>query len=319
MEVLIDNKDGKVYEMPVRSVTWKTERIGKASEFEAEFIIEDPLEYPVKNGAVLRAIDGKQKIFYGYVVSAKMGKDDIVTVKALDQLRYLMYNDTFVIKSMTATKAIESILNKAGLKIGFLADTKLKLPGVVEDDKKAFDVVFQYLDSTLIATHKSFFIYDNFGEVILRDIANMKLPSDEFYIGEESLMYDYEYEKSIDGDTYNRIKLVQDDKKKSKREVYIAEDGKNIAQWGLMQKFRKVEENMKPAQIKELASNLLKLHNREEESLEISSLGEWRVRAGRFIFFKIDKFGVSKYFLIDECEHNWVEGVHTMRLKVKVI
>lgn len=319
MEVLIDNKDGKVYDMPVRSVTWKTERIGKAGELEAELVIEDPLKFPVNSGAVMRVQDGKQRIFYGYVVSVKMGRDDIVTVKALDQLRYLMYNDSFVIKAMTASKAIESILKKAGLKIGFLADTIVKVSGIVEDDKKAFDVVSQYLDSTLIASNKSFLIYDNFGEVILRDIKNMKLPSDEFYIGEESLMYDFEYEKKIDSDTYNKIKLVHDNEKTSKREVYIAQDSKTIAQWGLMQKFRKVDKNMKPDQIKELANNLLKLHNREEESLDISALGEWRVRAGRFIFFRLDKFGIKKYFLIDECEHDWNEGVHTMKLKVKVI
>lgn len=319
MEVLIDNRDGKVYEMPVRSVTWKTERIGKASELETELIIEDPLKYSIKSGAIVRVMDGKEKVFYGYVFKVGKGKNDTVKVTAFDQLRYLMYNDTFVIKKMTATAAITKILKDFGLKIGKLANTGTILPGIVEDDKKAFDVVVQYLDSNLVASNKNYVIFDNFGAIDLAKIDDLKIPPEDFYIGENSLLYDYEYEASIDGDTFNRIKLVHDNEKTSKREVYIAQDSGNIAKWGKLQKFRKVDKNMKPAQIKELANNLLALHNREEETLELSCLGDWRVRAGRFLYFRIDKFGLNRYYLVDECSHEWTEGVHTMSLKVKVI
>lgn len=321
MEVLVDNRNGKVYEMPLRSITWKTERRGKAGEFEAELIIEDPLNFPIVNGAVVRAMDGKQKIFYGYVFKTGQGKDSIVTVKAYDQLRYLMFNDTFVIPAMTATKAIERIVKRASpnMKIGFLADTGYTVPGVAEDDKKAFDVVSKYLDSTLIATNRNFVLFDNFGELELRDIVNMKLPDDEFYIGEDSLLYDYTYEKSIDDETYNRVKLVHDNEKTGKREVYIAQDSGNIAKWGSLQKFKKVDANMEAAQIQDLANKMIQLHNREIESLDLSCLGDWRVRAGRFIYFYIEKLGISKYFMVDECQHDWNEGIHTMDLKVKVV
>lgn len=319
MEVLIDNRNGKVYEMPVRSVSWKTERIGKSGEFEAELIIENSLEFPIANGAIVRCTDGPRNIFYGYVFKVGEGLNSVVTVKAHDQLRYLMYNDTFVIPAMTATKAIEKIIKSANLNIGFLADTRYTVPGIVEDDKKAFDVVMKYLDSTLIATNRNFIIYDNFGELILRDIVNMKLPSDEFYIGEESLLYDFQYEKSIDDETFNRVKLVHDNEETGKREVYIAQDSGNIAKWGRLQKFKKVDANMKAAQIQDLANKMIQLHNREIESLDLSCLGEWRVRAGRFIYFHIEKLGISQYFMVDECKHEWVEGVHTMVLKVKVV
>lgn len=321
MEVLVDNRNGKVYEMPLRSITWKTERRGKAGEFDAELIIEDPLNFPIVNGAVVRAMDGKQKIFYGYVFKTGQGKDSIVTVKAYDQLRYLMFNDTFVIPAMTATKAIERVVKKASpnMKIGFLANTAYTVPGVVEDDKKAFDVVSKYLDSTLIATNRNFVLYDNFGELDLQNINNLKISSDEFYIGEDSLLYDYTYEKSIDDETYNRVKLVHDNEKTGKREVYIAQDSGNIAKWGSLQKFRKVDSNMEAAQIQDLANKMIQLHNREIESLDLLCLGDWRVRAGRFIYFYIEKLGISKYFMVDECKHEWNEGIHTMDLKVKVV
>lgn len=321
MEVLVDNRNGEVYEMPLRSVTWKTERRGKAGEFEAELIIEDPLKFPIVNGAVVRAMDGKQKIFYGYAFKAGQGRDSIVTVTAYDQLRYLMFNDTFVIGAMTADKAIRAVVKKASpnMKIGSLADTGYKVPGVVEDDKKAFDVVSKYLDSTLIATNRNYVLYDNFGALELKNIDDMKLPGEEFYIGEDSLLYDYSYEKSIDDETYNRVKLVHDNEKTGKREVYIAQDSGNIAKWGSLQKFRKVDANMTAAQIQDLSDKMIQLHNREIESLDLQCLGDWRVRAGRFIYFYIKKLGINKYFMVDECSHSWSEGVHTMDLKVKVV
>lgn len=319
MEVLIDNRDGTVWDMPASSVEWKTERIGKAGSLDVKLIIEEPLKFPVNNGAIIRVMDGKQKVFYGYVFENGSNRDDEVSVKAFDQMRYMMSNDTFVFKATTATAAIKKIATDLGLKVGTFEDTGYMVPGIVEDDKKALDVAMKFLDSSLIATNRNFVLFDDFGSLALKNINNMKIAADDFYIGEDSLLFDFDYTRSIDKETYNRVKLVHDDEKKSKREVYIIQDSASIAKFGLLQEFRKVDENMKPAQIKTLAANMLKLRNRETKTLDLDCLGDWRVRAGSFVYVYIEKIGVSEYFLVDECSHKWVGGVHTMSLKVKVI
>lgn len=285
---------------------------------EAEVVNPDPLKFPINNGAVVRVMEEKQGIFYGFVFDVKGGRKDTVTIKAYDQLKYLMYNDTFVKKKMPASQAITEILKKYNCVIGSIAGTQVALPGIVEDDKKALDVITQYLDNTLTASNKIYVLFDNFGKVDLRLADNMRIRPEDFYIGENSLLYDYEYEASIDDDTYNQIKLVRDNEKKSKREVFIAKDSGTIAKWGMLQKFRKVDDSMKDAEVKKLAENLLQLHNREKKSIKLSAIGNWRVRAGRFMYFRIDKYGIKRYFLIDEVEHEWNEGVHTMDLKVSV-
>lgn len=319
MEILIDNRKGEVFDIPVKSFEWKTERIGKASQFEIEMYNSDPLKFPVESGAIVRAVEGDFKIFYGYVFEDGIKKSGDLTVKAYDQLRYLKNQDTYVMPTSTATAAIKRIAGMLNLKTGTLDDTVYKVPGIVEDDKEAFDVVSKFLDSTLIATNRNFVLYDNFGELHLRDIYKLVIPADDFYIGEESLLYDYEYTKSIDKETYNRIKFVQDNEETGKRETYIAQDSASIAKWGLLQKFEKADENMTSAQIKDLVQRSITAYNRETKTLELSCLGNWKVRAGRMVYLFLEALDIKAYVMIDECTHSWDEGVHTMQLKVKVI
>lgn len=319
MEVLIDNKDGTVWDMPVSEITWKTTRIGKASTLEANLIIEEPLKYPTNSGAIIRVMDGKQKIFYGYLFENGFSKDSVVSVKGFDQLRYLMNTDTYVMPSSTATVAIKDIAKRLSLKVGTFEDTGYKVPGIVEDNKKAFDVVSKFLDSTLIATNRNYVLFDDFGALSLKNIQNMMILADDFYIGEDSLLYDFDYKRSIDIETYNRVKYVKDNEKTGKREVFIVEDSNSIKKWGLLQEFKKVDENMTDAQIKDLATKFVQLRNRETKTLDLDCLGNWKVRAGVFVYVFFEKIGIKEYFLVDECSHKWKEGVHTMSLKVKVV
>ncbi|MFD1203598.1 hypothetical protein ACFQ38_00405 [Sporosarcina contaminans] len=319
MEILIDNRKGEVFEIPVKSFEWKTERIGKASSFEADMYNDKPLEFPIEGGAIIRVTEGKDKIFYGFAFEDGIKKSGDMSVKAYDQLRYLKNQDTYVMPSSTATAAIKRIAGMLNLSTGVLEDTKFTVPGIVEDEKEAFDVVAKFLDSTLIATNRNFILFDNFGKLDLRSIENLVIPADDFYIGDDSLLYDYDFTKSIDKETYNKIKFVRDNKKKAKRETFIAQDSANIKKWGLLQQFRKVDENMTDAQIKELVERSIKAYNKETKTLELSCLGNWKVRAGRMVYLYIEKIGIEAYVMVDECTHRWNEGVHTMELKVKVI
>lgn len=319
MEVLIDNRNGTVWDMPVTSIEWKTGRIGKVGTLDVELVIDEPLKHPVNSGDPIRVMDGKQKVFYGYVFELGISKDGAETVKAYDQLKYLMFNDTFVFSSTTATAAIKKIASDAKLKVGTFENTSYRVPAIVEDDKKALDVASRFLDSTLIATNRNFILYDDFGSLALRNIENMRIPADDFYIGEDSLLFDFNYKKSIDEETYNRIKLAHDNKETGKREVYIAQDSQRIADWGRLQYFKVVDENMTSAQIGDLLNRLIQLRNRETKTLDVDCIGHWRVRAGSFVLIYIEKIGIKEYFLVEECTHKWNEGIHTMSLKVKVI
>lgn len=321
LEVLIDNKNGNVWDISeiAQSVSWKTSRIGKASTLDVTLIrrgIYQDKSFAINNGDIIRVRKDSANIFYGFVFDIGSGKDEEVRVKAYDQLRYLMANDTYVFKNVTATQVIRQIAGDFGLKTGQLADTGYKIPAMVEDGKKLLDIICKALDLTLINSGKNFIFFDDFGQLALRNVTEWKV---DFVIGDESLLYDYDYKRSIDDETYNRIKLVQDNKKTKKRDVYIAQDSTNIGQWGRLQFYDKVDENMNQAQINVLLKQLLELKNRERKSLRLQSLGDPRVRAGCYIPVIIEKIGVNQYFLVDECQHKFDGDDHTMTIDLKVI
>ncbi|MFJ7663943.1 hypothetical protein ACIQXW_16355 [Lysinibacillus sp. NPDC097162] len=318
IEVLVDNRDGNIYEVPVTSLSWKTEKTGKASELNVNLLNPNPLENKIVSGAIVRVIDGKHKVFYGYSFKAGFGKDSDFKIIAYDQLKYLMYEDTFVIPSMLAEKAIERICSIANLQLSSVAKTGFTTPGMVEEDKKALDVIMKCIDSAIVATNQSFVFMDEFGSLGLHNINDLVIPPTDFYIGEESLLYDYDYSVSIE-DSYNRVKLVLDDKETSKRRVFIAQDSSNIAKWGQLQYYKKVDENMTPSQIESLLNVLLTVHNTEKKELSLKCLGDWRVRAGKMVFIYIEKLKIKQLFLVEACTHDWSAKVHTMSLELKVI
>lgn len=315
LQIVIDNRDGNVWDISelVTDVNWKTSRAGKAGSLDVTFVKD--AEFACNNGDVLLFRLGDRDVFFGYVFSIDFGKDDTVKMTAYDQMRYLMGSDTYVLSNVTATEVVRQICSDIGLKVGELADTRHRL-SLVEDGKKLMDIIFSALDKTLIATEKIYVLYDDFGAITLRDAEDMAL---DFVIGDDSLMYNWTHQRSIDSDTYNQIKLVKDNQKTGRREVYIAQDSANIAKWGRLQLYQSVDEKMNAAQISELLDRLIAVKNRETKSLKIDALGDIRVRAGCYVPIQIEELGIRQFFLVDECNHKISGNAHTMTLDLKVI
>lgn len=316
LEILLDNKDGKVIDISelVSSVSWKTVRIGQPGSLDMRLIKHKDLK--IESGAIVRVRANKQNVFYGYVFTVERSQDDDVQVTAYDQIRYLLSNDTYVFSNATATQVIRKIAQDFGLKVGSLADTGYRIPSLVEDNQKLLDIICKALDLTLISTGNIFVFYDNFGSLTLQNANNMRV---NVVIGDESLDYGYSHKISIDDDTYNRIKLVQDNKDTGKREVYVAQDSRNIAKWGRLQYFQKVDEKLNSAQIKQMLDQLIQLKNREKKTFTIDAIGDLRIRAGVYVPIMIKELGINQHFLVDECTHKWDGGEHTMQLSLRVI
>ena len=315
-EILLDNKDGKVIDISelVSSVSWKTVRIGQPGSLDMRLVKHKDLK--IESGAVVRVKANKQNVFYGYVFTVERSQDDDVRVTAYDQIRYLLSNDTYVFSNATATQIIRKIAQDLGLKVGSLVDTGYRIPSLVadEDNQKLLDVIYKALDLTLISTGNIFVFYDNFGSLTLQNVNNMRV---NVVIGDESLAYGYSHKRSIDDDTYNRIKLVRDNKDTGKREVYVAQDSLNIAKWGRLQYFQKVDEKLNSAQIKQMLEQLIQLKNREKKTFRIDAIGDLRIRAGVYVPIMLKELGINQHFLVDECTHKWDGSEHSMQLTLK--
>src|SRR5690606_23360410 len=123
-----------------------------------------------------------------------------------------------------------------GLILGDLADTGHKIPRFLQDGQARLDIICKALDETLVADEGLFVFYDDAGNLVLRDVEDMAV---DLILGDGSLVYGYSSKREIDSDTYNRVKLVKDNKKSGKREAYVVQDSATIARWGRLQYFQK--------------------------------------------------------------------------------
>lgn len=234
-ELIIENN--KTIYMPVvlEEVKWSTERGYSSGKIEFKVVVDDNLKIACGN-AVRFKKDGKN-VFFGFIFDMKTNDPYTLTITAYDQLRYLKNKDTIVYKNKTASELLKMLINDFNLQAGQIDDTVFKIKSRVEDNNSLFDIIKNALDITLKNKKEIYILYDDFGKINLKNVSNMKLD----YILDEDVSEKYDYSTSIDKETYNKIKIVDEDDKKSKRDVYISKSSENINKWGVLQFYEKLE------------------------------------------------------------------------------
>lgn len=308
MEFLVE-VNGEIFEISelVKSISFTDSLNNGCSKLEFSYI-DDNLN--IENGSVIRYQNDDIK-FFGSVYKYGRNKKAEVTVTAYDQLRKAKAKDTIVCKNDTATTLVNKMCNYFNMKKGLLTETKYKLPVSVQVDKTWLDIIYSGISDTLTYKGKWFALRDEYGSVALRDLEDLKL---DLVLGDESLCYDYEYEKSIDENFYNQIKLAMDNESTGKRE-YITKDSTSINKYGLLQYFEVLDKNGNASQVKSKADILLSLYNREAETLTLNCLGDSRVRAGNSFYASIEDIDLAKRLIVRSVTHNLMP-VHTMQLEV---
>ena len=313
MEFVVETS-GKIYEISdlVTSVTWKDVLNDGCSKLEFSYVDDNLV---IENGSVIRFKYDSTDIFYGYVFKHSQNKQKEITVTAYDQLRYCKAKDTIVVKNNdTIDSLVKKMCNYFNLKTGTLTNTGYKLPVSVQDDKTWLDIIYTAIGDTLMNTGKWYCLRDEFGRITIRNLEDLIL---NLVLGDESLVYDYEYEKSIDDGFYDQIKIVSDNESTGKRDVYIARDSNSIEKYGLLQYFEVLDKNANPSQAKAKADNLLRLYNRELETLSLECLGDTRIRAGSSFYGQIEDIQLNRRLIVKSVTHNFVP-VHTMQIEVIV-
>jgi hypothetical protein len=310
MEFLVE-VNGQIYEISelVKSVSYADKLNNGCSKLEFSYIDDD---LNIQNGSVVRFKYNGANIFYGYVFKRGQKNAKEITVTAYDQIRYCKAKDTIVVKNDTIDSLVRKMCNYFGLRTGSLASTGYRLPTSVQDDKTWLDIIYTAISDTLMNTGRWYCLRDEFGGVVVRDLRELQL---DLVLGDESLAYGYEYEKSIDEDFYNQIKIVSDNEATGKRDVYIAKDSNSIAKYGLLQYFEVLDKNTNPSQTKAKADALLKLYNREVQTLELNCLGDVRVRAGTSFYGQIEDIKLNRRLIVRSVTHKFIP-VHTMSLEV---
>lgn len=292
-------------------ITWETSRKGVPGKLEFSVVKDEIISF--QEGNLVQLMVDNKNVFKGYVFTKKRSSDQIIKVTAYDQLRYLKNKDTQVFENRTASQIIKELAGKFKLLTGAIEDTGYVIATRVEDNKTLMDMIQSALDITLQNRNKMYVLFDDFGAISLKSIDSLKLD----VLIEKSTAEDFDYTSSIDSNTYNFIKLAYDNDKTKKRDIYEAIDSKNIAAWGLLQYYEKVNQN---TNAKAKADGLLKLYNKKTRNLSVSNaIGDIRVRGGCLIpvWLELGDIKVQNYMLVETVKHTFKSNEHYMDITLK--
>ncbi|HFL3675401.1 TPA: NlpC/P60 family protein [Clostridioides difficile] len=294
----------------IDGITWEIERRGTPSKLEFTIVMDDILQFCEGNS--VRLYFKGIGIFYGYIFQKKRDKENHIKIVAYDQLRYFKNKDTYVYNNQTASELVKMLAKDFNLKYNVIEDTKYKISRI-EENKTLFDMILTALDDTLREKKEMYVLYDDFGRITLKNVASMKLDT----VMNNDVIEDFDYNSSIDSDTYTKIKLVRDNEETGKRDVYIAQDSTHMRSWGILQMFETVDKNMSEAEIKQKCDILLKLYNKKTKSLSLkNALGDIRVRAGCLVpvFLNLGDIELQNYMLVEKVKHTFENNSHFMDL-----
>lgn len=310
-----NNQTGEAFDVTelVRTAKWTTKRTGAPAQLDLTLLRDAGVVW--SHGGVVSVLGEGGGLFYGYVFKITYSEDlETVGVTAYDQTRYLKNKHTYEFVGVRADQVLTQIAEDYRLKLGALPSTGYVIPYMRFDIKTLFDIVLEALDRTLINSGRMFYLWDDFGALRLSEVA---VPQSVPIIGGNSLATGFSYETSIDEETYNKIKLVQDNESTGRRDAYIVQDSNNMKLWGVLQLHEKASDGLNAAQIKAQCQQMLELYNRPKQTLSLSSLALPGLRAGQVVYCSIPGVGIAQTFLVEEAEHDLAE--ETMELKVKVI
>lgn len=310
-ELLIQNGSDVFIPVVEEGIEWSTERAGSPGKLTFKVHMDNILNITEGNAVRLKW-DGKN-IFYGFIFSKKRDKEKIYTITAYDQLRYLKNKETYVYENKTASEVIQMICDDFGMQTGSIEDTGFKIASRVEDSQTLFDIIQNALDLTLTNMKYMYVMYDDFGKLTLKGLDNMVV---DVLIDEETGQ-NFDYQSSIDENTYNRVKLIYDNEDTGQRDVYIAQDSNHMNEWGILQYYDSLSKG-ENGQAK--ADALLELYNQKTRKLTIKdAFGDCRVRAGSMVgvIMDLDDVKLKNYMLVETCKHTFKLDEHTMELKLR--
>ena len=293
-------------------IQWVTDRKGSPGKLTLKVLQDEYLDVEEGNSVSLK-VDGTS-VFYGYIFRIERDKTESVTLTCYDQLRYLKNKDTYNFQNTTANRIAQNICADFNLRTGELEETAYAIPYVIYDNKTLIDMIQDSLDMTLTNTKKMYVLYDDYGKITIKQISRMKV----------GIMIDadtaetFNYESSIDDETYNRIKLMYEDSDSHERTFWTAEDKNTQGKWGTLQYFESISKEEKDS-AQNKANALLELYNSKTKRLTIPNvIGDLRVRAGSMILVQLTvaKEKINHWMVVDSCTHNFKENEHFMTLKV---
>ncbi len=318
LELYLQNSNtGKIYDVSqiAEKVTLSDSIEGEAGKLTCSLQKDPNNLLQIANGSIVSFIVDKVGMFFGYVFKIGTDAKANYSITCYDQMRYMKNTDVYTTANMTASNIFAKICEDYGLRYKIKIPTNYIPEPYIHDKKTLYKIVERGINLANINDKAKYFIKDEFGELVWSELSYEKT---NVQLGDGSMLTGFKYERSIDENTYNQIKLYRDNKNTGKRDVWIVKDSNNIKRWGLLQFLEKADDNTNEAQLRQTAENYLKVKNIETEKLKLEAEGIKELRAGKGIKFILPHENINKWMWIINSTHSFTKYEHTMELEVAI-
>lgn len=305
--------NGRVFSPPVKDgvkIEWeRTGSPGKLTFTTIKSFVED---MSFQEGDPVCFYYDNKPVFMGYVFTKNRDREHHIEVTCYDQIRYLKNKYTYLFEKKTASQIVKALCSDFNLTTGEFDNTGYVIPAVAEENKSALDIALDVLEDTLVNTGNMYVLYDDFGKLKVKNVANMVSST----LICEDTAENFNYSSSIDRETYNSIVLYYK-KEDELIQIFTASSPSTIKQWGTLRYFEEVKN---PTIGQNKANSLLKLYNRKTRELTISgAFGDTSVRGGTLIPVKLNLGDIitNNYMLVEKVTHNFENDHYTMDLTLE--
>ncbi len=314
MQVDLLINDGKNWLRPRVLSGLRLQRAANAAAVLDFVVVKNGMLNFLEGAPVRLRLDG-QTVFVGRVFSKRRRQPELIQVRAYDQLRYLQNRDCCMLRDFTPGDLLRRICSENNMQLGKVADCGLRLGAHSFDNRRYLDMLAEVLAEVWQARGRRYFVYDDCGAVCLQSCWDMRVN----ILLAADCIGGYEYATSIDEKTYNRVKVIYEDKRKGLRKEFVAEDGGKIADWGVLQLVSKNADAKQ--QTYSRARELLQLYRQRRESLLVlQAPGNIMVRGGSMVGVRLNlgEQLVDCWALVKRAEHLIEQGNCLMNLSLEL-
>lgn len=305
--------NGRVFEPPVEEgVKIEWERTGTPGKLTFTTVKVANQDMSFGEGDPVCFYYDNKPVFMGYVFTKKRDREHRIEVTCYDQIRYLKNKYTYLFEKKTASQIIKALCEDFNLQTGSFDNTGYVIPTLAEENKSALDIALDVLEDTLVNTGNMYVLYDDFGKLKVKNVANMVSPT----LICEDTAENFDYSSSIDNETYNSIVLYYK-KEDELIQIFTASSPSTIKQWGTLRYFEEVKN---PTIGQNKANSLLKLYNKKTRELKVTgAFGDTSIRGGTLIPVKLNLGDIitNNFMLVEKVTHNFNKDYYTMDLTLE--
>ena len=253
-------------------------------------------------GDMVKLLDDDDKeLFQGYVFfKEKSINSNEMTVTAYDGLIYLLKSKgTYNFKKMSPEQITRKVCGDFGIPVGNLASTGVTLNRIF-DGESIYSIVMTVYTLASKRNGKKYIPRMINGNLNVIEKGNTVA---EYVLDGESNIIDSTYSESIEN-MISRVKIYDENGK----QIGKVENADWIKKYGILQDVYKKE---KGANANAIAKSMLQ---GIEKTAEIEGLGNIECITGNAVKIKEPYTGLTGLFYIDNDEHTFANGQHTMRL-----